>query len=167
MRVAVLSIASSLALSGCSSAADTGALVALDDSPATVCAPADAEGRVVFGVSYVKNESGEPVDVVDVELVGADGMELLGFELRSPDDEDANVVGLDYDEFGPASIALPQQVAAGESRVVLVGVEIRADVGGEADALRITFRSADRAHGTAETSIAMQVVSEGTVCDMG
>lgn len=166
-RCAVLSIAAVLALSGCASAADAGALVALDDSSGTVCTPADAEGRAAFGISYVENQSGEPVEVIEVELVGAEGMELLGFELRSPDGQDANAVGMDYDEFGPPSIALPQQVAAGESRVALVGVAVSADAGGEADALRITFRSSTGVQGTAETSIAMQVAPEGTACDMG
>lgn len=150
---------------GCAGPALDGAIVSLDDGEATVCAPADAQGRAVFGVSSLRNVSGSEVEVSDAQLVNADGMELLGLELRPMDDADANIVGLDYAIYGPDAVALPHVLVSGESAVALVGVRVEPGASGSAEAMTLSFRG-QGGDGAVETGIAMQVVPAGAVCEL-
>lgn len=141
------------------------AVTTLDGDLATSCTPADEEGRAVFGISGMRNASVSTAEVTDVQLVDADGMELIGFELRPMDDEDAHVVGLDYDRFGPSAVVLPHEMAGGEEVVTLVGVRVAPGTSGSADAIALSFRGDDGA-GEARTLVAMQVVPAGEACDV-
>lgn len=112
-------------------------LAALDDGEAASCTPADAQGRAAFGLSGIENATAGELVVVGAELIGAEGVELLGLELRPMQDESAHIVGLDYEAFGPAAIREPIRVPAGASRVVLVGLRLDGAAAGSAQALRL------------------------------
>ncbi|WP_404313159.1 hypothetical protein LG314_04890 [Agrococcus terreus] len=165
-RSAILVAAALLAAVTQAGCAGSEALVALDEPGAVVCAPADSDGRAVFGISAIQNVSGSEVEASDAELFGADGMELIGLELRAPDDPDASIVGGDYDRYGPVAIALPQSLAEAESYVTLIGVHVEPGAGGSADGMSLSFRGSDGA-GRVETRIRMEVVPSGEVCEMG
>lgn len=93
-------------------------------------------------------------------------MELIGLELRSLNDSNANIVGGDYDRFGPSAIALPQSMANAETYLTLIGVRVEPGASGSADAMALSSRGGDGV-GCVETRIAMQVVPAGQACQMG
>lgn len=79
---------------------------------------------------------------------------------------DAQVVGMDYDRYGPLSIRLPEALAAGDARTTLVGVGVPPDSGGAAASLELSYRADHGFNGTAVTRVAMVVVPFGEVCRM-
>lgn len=152
-----------LAMAGCSLAGASSAVIALDDSEAVSCTPADEQGRAVFGISGIRNASGSDAEVVGAELVNAEGLELIGLEMRPYEDQDAHLVGLDYDRYGPEALVLPQEMSGATDYVTLVGVRAEPGSSGSADAIALTFRASD-GDGTAQTLIRMEVVPADGDC---
>jgi len=161
--ITAAALAAAAVQAGCAGPALSGAVVTLDEAGSTVCSPADADGRTVFGISAIQNVSSSAVEIGDAALVDPGGMELLGLELRATDDPDAYIVGFDYDRFGPSAVALPHQMAGGETAVTLVGVRVAPGASGSADGVTLSFRG-NGGGGAVETRIAMQVVPAGEVC---
>lgn len=110
------------------------------------------------------NASASVIEIVDSEFVEDHGLELLAVELASMDDVDAHVVGMDYDRFGPSESAGETTIAAGEDRVVLLGVRVTGDATGSAAAVRLRSVTADGAMHSLDTGIAIEVVPHGQVC---
>lgn len=147
---------------GCASAA---ALRVLDDGETTVCAPADELGRAAFGISTVQNTTADEIVVVGAEPIRAEGVELLGVELRPADEEDSYGVGVDYAAFGPRAAGERAAIPAGEQRVVVVGLQHRGGAVGAADGVRQRTQRADGSWtALADTRIALQVVAAGSTC---
>lgn len=151
------------ALAACSMTGASSAVVALDDSEAISCAPADEQGRAAFGISGIRNASGNDAEVVAAELVDAEGMELIGLELRPYADQDAHLVGLDYDRYRPQAVVLPQSLSGASDYVTLVGVRVPPGSSGSADAIALSFRASD-GDGTTQTLIRMEVVPTDAAC---
>lgn len=163
-RSAAIVVAAFLAATtaGCATSA---AVVTLDEPGATVCSPADAEGRAVFGISAIQNVSSADVEVSDARLVAADGMELIGLELRPMSDPDAHIVGLEYDRYGPDAMALPQSIEEAEAYVTLIAVRVEPGASGSAEGVSLSFRGSDGS-GEVQTLVSMDVVPAGDACQM-
>lgn len=129
-----------------------------------MCAPVDGQGRTVIGVSSIANDSAEEIALTDAELVGADGVELIGLEPRELDDPDANVVGMSYEQFGPGPLGAPLSFPPASARLLLVGLRSTDASEGSADALRLEYGARYGAASAVHTAIAMRVVPEGTSC---
>lgn len=142
-----------------------GALVSLDEGETTVCAPADAAGRAVFGVSQLLNTSKGDVTVVSATLIAPESLELLGLALPSGDDPDAQVVGLPYDMYGPQPFSTPLTIPAGETVTVLAGLAGSVGLPGSTAGVTISYEvDGQRDTATVATDITMQVVPAGEVC---
>lgn len=161
--LASAALVAALASTGCSSPGASSAVVALDDSVAISCTPADEQGRAAFGISGIRNVSGTDAQVIAAELVNTVGMELIGLELRPNADQDAHVVGLDYDRYGPEAILLPQSLSGGSDYLTLVGVRAAPGSSGSADAIVLSFRGSD-GDGTTQPLIRMEVVPADEAC---
>lgn len=152
-------------LSGCSQLSGAGALVSLEDGSGMNCTPADPEGRAMIGFSHVANQSADSLSIVDAKLVDAKGLELIGLELRQPDDPNAHMVGYPYDDFGPSVLSEPIQVAAGEERVVVVGLSNVSDQIGSAKGVQLIYQVAgDPRTRMMQTSYSLEVAPTGEVC---
>lgn len=160
-----LAIVLAAMLSGCSQLSGGGPLVSLEDGTGLNCTPADAEGRAMIGFSHVANESGRSLSIVGAELIDAQGLELIGFELRQPDDPDAHMVGASYDDFGPGAFSGPIAVGAGEELVVVVGLSNLGDELGSAKGVELTYQAAGGSGTrTMQTAYALEVAPAGEVC---
>lgn len=151
--------------SGCAGQFGPGTLVVLEEGSGLICTPADEHGRAMFGVHHVKNESSSTVNLVDVELIEPDGLELLGVDLLPQDDPHANVVGGDYEIFGPEVFSDWIEIGGGEQRVAVFGVGLTAEQAGSTAGIKLlysTFGMTTR--GAAETAFTFQVVPFGQVC---
>ena len=152
-------------ISGCSLLLDAEGLVSLEGGTGLNCTPADEQGRASIGFSHIANQSTHSLSVLEAELVDADGLELIGLELLPPDDPYAHFVGYDYDVYGPEALHGPLEVAAGEERVVVVGLSNGTDRLGSAEGVELTYQLTNGiGTSTVQTSYALQVVPHGEVC---
>lgn len=158
-----------LALSACSGAG-SGSLSAGTEE-AEVCVPVDEKDRrASVGVDILKNVGQEQIEVLGVELEGAESLSLVGAYLLRPEGSVGAASGFPPSTDPP--LDLGRQALAGyvldpgQSVSLLVGLEIESSGrSGRADHLSVTYRQGDdRSKKQVATPTSLRVLSAQETC---
>lgn len=131
-------------------------------SDATVCVPVGSDNLAVIGLDALVNDGEEPATVTGIELVDADGIELVGGTLVLNEGDDAVTGAWTGGEEGRVDQTYAP-VAPEEQVTVQVTVRMMAKAEASAEALRVSYESGGD-QGTVETKTSILLAPAGAVC---
>lgn len=149
-----------LLLSACSSVQSD--LVIPDDGPGYVCSPADANGDLLVGVDYFRNDGSSMAEINQISVVDGTNIGVMSFGVLINDEE------------GFRGALPPSEASLSPNRVLSVGeeavVQVQLALGnesepGRAKALQVEYGDPGaKGSKSISTVMAIEVVPSGQVC---
>lgn len=162
---AAVAVAATTALVVLGWAAPSHALGGGTAASGTSCTPSQEDGRLGISVVQARNTTSGVATITGVELLDAEGLEVVGFALRAEDEPDASFVGLPLEEMGSTPSVAPVDLAPGASAFVAVELETTTTGGAHVGGIRVQY-TVDGRFGAGSVDFGMDVTTppDGETC---